>query len=216
MKEIIEGLKNFPKREEDTFERLRVIVKNRTENFTNLKENEKICLEQELSIVKEMGISCIILFFYDIKEELKDVDAVCHGVMHCSYLCYILGLTRVNPFDYNLPFERYFGKNKKNLSLGFLVVQRGAKGQAIKYLKQQYGVDKIARLKDRKDEYVISNKSLTKKCEIVETILHTQSGETVWHEDVSSLTKEETETLGLYRFTLQEARGQEYYILIDK
>ena len=96
------------------------------------------------------------------------------------------------------------------------MVQRGAKGQAIKYLKQQYGVDKIARLKDRKDEYVISNKSLTKKCEIVETILHTQSGETVWHEDVSSLTKEETETLGLYRFTLQEARGQEYYILIDK
>ena len=117
MKEIIEGLKNFPKREEDTFERLRVIVKNRTENFTNLKENEKIRLEQELSIVKEMGISCIILFFYDIKEELKDVDAVCHGVMHCSYLYYILGLTRVNPFDYNLPFERYFGKNKKNLSL---------------------------------------------------------------------------------------------------
>lgn len=210
MKEIERYLENFPKRTGDTYERLQAIVEGKTNQFRDLKDNEKMRLEQELSVVKEAGISCVILFFYDIKVELKDVDAVFHGVMHCSYLCYVLGLTRVNPFDYNLPFERYFGKTKKQLPLVSLAVKKGCKGRVIQYLKKCYGVDRIARLKDWKNEYVISDKSLTEQGEIVETILHTEPEKLVWHEDVSSLTKKQTEDLGLYTFTLQEANIQEY------
>lgn len=209
MKGIKECFENFPQRVNNTYERLHFIVADKI-NLKDLKDNEKMRLEQELSIVKETGIACLILFFYDIKAELKDVDIVFHGVMHCSYLCYVLGLTRVNPFDYNLPFERYFGKAKKQLPLVSLAVEKRRKGRVIQYLKKRYGVDKIARLKDWKNGYVISNKSLTKQGEIVETILHTEPEQWVWHEDVSSLTKKQTEDLGLYTFTLQEADIQEY------
>ena len=205
-----ERLENFPRKSGDTFERLQAIVAKRIESST-LKSYEKARLERELSVIKETNTASVFLFFYDTVYALKDVGAILHGVCHCSYLLYFLGLTKVNPFDYRLPFERYFHKNRKLLPLTYIAVQKGAKGKVIKYLKEQYGVDKIARMKDNENEYILSPKSLLEIGEVEQTILHTDENESVvWHEDISSLTSRDISRLNLYTFTVEEAEIGEY------
>ena len=210
MNSLEERLENFPQKSGDTFERLQAIVDKRIESST-LKSYEKARLERELFVIKETNTASVFLFFYDTVYALKDVGAILHGVCHCSYLLYFLGLTKVNPFDYRLPFERYFHKNRRLLPHTYIAVQKGAKGKAIKYLKEQYGVDKIARMKDNENEYILSPKSLLEIGEIEQTVLRTDSNESVvWHEDISSLTSREISRLKLYTFTIEEAEIGEY------
>ena len=210
MSSLEERLENFPKRTGDTFERLRTIVGKRLQT-TMIKSYEQARLEGELSVIKETDTASVFLFFYDTVYALKDVGAILHGVCHCSYLLYFLGLTKVNPLDYRLPFERYFHKNRRLLPITYIAVQKGAKGKAIKYLKEQYGVDKIARMKDNENEYILSPKSLLEIGEIEQTILHADSNESVvWHEDISSLTSRDISRLNLYTFTVEEAEIGEY------
>lgn len=206
-----ERLENFPKRSGDTFERLQAIVAKRIETST-LKSYEKARLERELSVIKETNTASVFLFFYDTVYALKDAGAILHGVCHCSYLLYFLGLTKVNSLDYRLPFERYFHNKRKFLPFTYIAVQKGAKGKAIKYLKEQYGVDKIARMKDNENEYILSPTSLLDFGEIEQTILHTGENESVvWHEDISSLTSRDISRLNLYTLTIEETDMGKYY-----
>lgn len=205
-----ERLENFPQKSGDTFERLQAIVDKKMQT-TMIKSYEQARLEGELSVIKETNTASVFLFFYDTVYALKDVGAILHGVCHCSYLLYFLGLTKVNPFDYRLPFERYFHNKRKFLPFTYIAVQKGAKGKVIKYLKEQYGVDKIARMKDNENEYILSPKSLLEIGEIEQTVLHADSNESVvWHEDISSLTSRDISLLKLYTFTVEEAEIGEY------
>lgn len=210
MVSLEERLENFPRKSGDTFERLQAIVAKRIESST-LKSYEKARLERELSVIKETNTASVFLFFYDTVQALKETGIVLHGVCHSSYLLYFLGLTKVNPFDYYLLFERYYGKHKKILPFVSIAVQKGAKGKVIKYLKEQYGVDKIARMRDNENEYILSPTSLLDFGEIEQTILHTGENESVvWHEDISSLTSREISQLNLYTLTIEEADIGEY------
>ena len=210
MSSLEERLENFPRKSGDTFERLQAIVAKRIESST-LKSYEKARLESELSVIKETNTASVFLFFYDTVYALKDVGAILHGVCHCSYLLYFLGLTKGNPFDYRLPFERYYGKNRKHLPFAYFVVKTDKKGRLIQYLKEQYGVDKIARVKDCENEYVLSKTSLLALSEIEETFLRFDGEEEkVWHEDISSLTSRDISRLNLYTFTIEEAEIGEY------
>lgn len=202
--EALEGMLNkCPLKGTDDFLRLTELVAGRP-NYGQLNQEEKARLEEELSIVCKTNTACVFLFFNDIVRNLKEAGATFHGIAHCSYLCYFLGLTKVDPMLYNLPFERYFSVNRRHLPQATLVVRKGAKGQAIRYLKQRYGVDKVARLQDSLDEYVISSKSLLDVGEVKQTILHAAVGEQAWHEDVVSLTWRESIALGLYTILIQE------------
>ena len=205
-----ERLENFPQKSGDTFERLQAIVDKKMQT-TMIKSYEQARLEGELSVIKETNTASVFLFFYDTMYALKDVGAILHGVCHSSYLLYFLGLTKVNPFDYRLRFERYFHKNRRFLPFMYIAVQKGAKGKVIKYLKEQYGVDKIARMKDNENEYILSSTSLLEIGEIEQTVLHADSNENVvWHEDISSLTSREISQLNLYTLTIEEAEIGEY------
>lgn len=205
-----ERLENFPRKSGDTFERLQAIVGKRLQT-TMIKSYEQARLEGELSVIKETDTASVFLFFYDTVQALKETGIVLHGVCHSSYLLYFLGLTKVNPFDYRLRFERYFHKNRRLLPFIYIAVQKGAKGKVIKYLKEQYGVDKIARMKDNENEYILSPTSLLDFGEIEQTILHTGENESVvWHEDISSLTSRDISRLNLYTFTVEEAEIGEY------
>ena len=206
-----ERLENFPKRTCDTFERLQAIVDEKMQT-TMIKSYEQARLEGELSVIKETNTASVFLFFYDTVYALKDVGAILHGVCHCSYLLYFLGLTKVNPFDYRLPFERYFHNKRKFLPFTYIAVQKCAKGKAIKYLKEQYGADKIARMKDNENDYILSPKSFLDIGEIEQTVLHADSNESVvWHEDISSLTSRDISRLNLYTLTIEETDMGKYY-----
>ena len=171
-----ESLRNFPQKTEDTFDRLQEIVDKKLET-ANLNCCEKERLKEELAVIKDTGTANVFLFFHDTMYALNEIKLVCHGVMHCSYLCYFLGFTKVNPFDYDLPFERYYGRNRKQLPFCCFAVETGKKGRVIRYLKEKYGVDKVVRIKDRENEYLLSSKSLREVCDVERTFLQFSSDE---------------------------------------
>ena len=196
-------LDNFPNRKENDFLRLQSLVVEK-EKATVLTALERRRLGEELSAVEGTGVACVILFFYDTVYALKEVKATFHSVMNCSFLLYFLGITKVNPMDYGLPFERYFHEDRKNLPSAGLAVQKGGKGRVMQYLKERYGADRLAKVRDTDNEYVFSARRLTCFGEIEQTILHTGVDERAWHEDICSLSVREACGLGLYSFTLQE------------
>lgn len=215
MNELKMCLNNFPLIGENGYARLLSIVDGK-EKTAGLRAREKKRLHDELRVVEETGTAGVFLFFHDTMSALKAFGVLCHGVIHCSYLCYFLGLTKVNPFDYDLPFERYLGRNSGRLPTVSFAVQKGKKGEVLRYLKARYGADKIARLRDRNGEYILSKNSLLEYTEIERTVLHTGKKSDAWHEDICALTAREACDLRLYTFTIEEAKMQDYRVFSDE
>lgn len=199
------ALGQFPQKKENTFARLQGLVQEK-QQVLKLGETQQTRLKEELSVIKDTGTAGVFLFFYDTMSALKEYGVVAHGNIHCSYLCYILGITKVNPLDYSLPFERYFNRQRKCLPIIAFATPKGKKGIVIRYLKEQYGVDKVARLCDQDNEYVLSKESVLHFSDIQQTLLQANEDEyCVWHEDISGLSGRDASVLQLYTFTLQEA-----------
>ena len=125
-----------PVADNQLFNRLQSLTKEKAKNML-LNEREEFRLERELSIVQEGGVADIFLCLYDTMVALKECGVVFHGLIHCSFLCYVLGISKVDPFDYGLPFERFYHKNKKYFPLINIAVPFGMKEKAVDILAQQ-------------------------------------------------------------------------------
>lgn len=125
-----------PVADNQSFNHLQSLAKEKAQHML-LNEREEFRLERELSIVQEGGVADIFLCLYDTMLALKECDGVFHGIIHCSFLCYVLGISKVDPFDYGLPFERFYHKNKKYFPLINIAVAVGCKERAADILAQR-------------------------------------------------------------------------------
>ncbi len=179
MRTLQDELKNFPVQKENAFECLQAIVNEKLQEFPRLKDKQRERISMELDVIKQTGTAGVFLFFYDCLSALKEIGAVCHSVMHCSYLCYVLGLTKVEPFIYKLPFERYFNTERKSLPFLSIAVPKNTKEQALRILQEK---NYIVKAIDRDDEYILSV------------------------QPVGEMTASEAYRANFYTFTLEEAQ----------
>ena len=121
----------------DDFIKLRRLTEEKARGIV-LTAQQKQRLEEELSVVKQTDTAGIFLQYADTMSALKEYGAVCNGIMHCSYLCYILGLTKVNPLDYKLPFERYYNIERKALPYFPLIVKEEDKEAVLSVLREHF------------------------------------------------------------------------------
>jgi len=121
----------------EDFIKLRCLVEQKLQGIV-LTAQEKQRLEEELSVIKQTNTAGIFLQYADAMSVLKGYGAVCNGIMHCSYVCYILGLTKVNPLDYKLPFERYYNTERKSLPYFPLVVKEEDKETVLSGLREHF------------------------------------------------------------------------------
>ena len=63
-----------------------------------------------------------------------------------SLVCYLLGITDVDPLVHNLLFERFIDLNREDLPDIDIDFQDDRRDMVFKYLKDKYGADKVARL----------------------------------------------------------------------
>ena len=127
----------------------------------------------------------MFLLYDDIMFHLKELGAVFHRIMHCSYLCYLLGLTKVNPLHYGLPFERYYTEKRRVLPLLNIAVPKGKKESALQILREAYEPMKISPIVDGENRYAFSN-------------------------ELDELTEEACYRQKLHTFILEEAEMKEY------
>ena len=74
-------------------------------------------LEYELSVIDEMGFNGYFLIVWDYINYCKENDILIgsRGSAGGSIVCYLLGISALDPIDYNLIFERFLNKERVSM-----------------------------------------------------------------------------------------------------
>ena len=105
--------------------------------FLTLSTDEKQRLDYEMDTIKKFGAAKVFLFG---RELINSVDfGTTLGAEGCSLVNYLLGISKVNPVIYNLPFERFYNHSKGKEAVYNIYATKGSKEKALKYLVEKFG-----------------------------------------------------------------------------
>ncbi|KKU72855.1 MAG: polymerase III, alpha subunit protein [Parcubacteria group bacterium GW2011_GWA2_47_26] len=105
-------------------------------------------LDYELDIIKKTGFSTYFLVVSDYVRwaREKGIVVTTRGSAAGSLVSYLIGVTTVNPLDFNLPFERFLTASRPtppDIDVDFADNRRD---EVIEYVREMYGRDKVAQI----------------------------------------------------------------------
>ena len=105
-------------------------------------------LEYELELIKKKNFED---YFYVISDmvnyaKLHMLVGPARGSSCGSIVCYLMGITDIDPLPYNLLFERFTDINREDLPDIDIDFQDDRREMVFQYLRDKYGIDKVARL----------------------------------------------------------------------
>src|SRR5437588_11973166 len=106
-------------------------------------------LEREIEIIKGMGFPGYFLVVWDFIKYAKDNHIPVgpgRGSAAGSLVAYSMGITDVDPLDYDLLFERFLNPERitmPDIDIDFCMNRRG---EVIEYVRRKYGEDKVAQI----------------------------------------------------------------------
>ncbi|RLD13798.1 MAG: DNA polymerase III subunit alpha, partial [Caldiserica bacterium] len=120
----------------------------KTDNFSERNEVVERA-KYELNIIKKMGFSSYFLIISDIVNQAKKIGIRVgpgRGSAAGSIVSYILGITEINPLNYNLIFERFL--NPERISLPDIDIDFCDKRreEVISYIRERYGKNNVAQI----------------------------------------------------------------------
>jgi DNA polymerase-3 subunit alpha len=136
--------------EEDPLAYLKKLIEKRLpERFPEASPEVRERLDYELSIIEQTGFSSYLLIVQDFVHWAKDHGIVVgpgRGSAASSLIVYILGITEVNPLEYDLLFERFLNPARiqmPDIDLDFADKRRE---EVIGYVREKYGEDHVAQI----------------------------------------------------------------------
>lgn len=106
-------------------------------------------VEYELKIINNKGYATYFLIVSDFVLWAKKQGIAVgpgRGSVAGSLIAYVLGITDINPLEYNLPFERFLNPDRPSppdIDIDFADVRRD---EVLKYVTKKYGEDKVAQI----------------------------------------------------------------------
>lgn len=105
-------------------------------------------LEYEIGLIEEKGFTDYFLIVSDMIMEAKRKMLVgpCRGSSAGSLVCYLMGITEIDPIKYDLIFERFIDINRfdtPDIDIDFPDTKRDS---VIDYLKKQYGNKNVTQI----------------------------------------------------------------------
>jgi len=104
---------------------------------------------RELNMIEEKGYSDYFLIVSDLirwAKSKKILVGPSRGSSAGSLVCYLMGITEVDPIKYGLVFERFIDINRFDLPDIDIDFPDNKREMVIKYLVKKYGADKVASL----------------------------------------------------------------------
>ena len=103
-------------------------------------------LKHELKLVIEMGFSDYFLTVYDIVNWARRQNILCQGRGSAanSAICYVLGITSVDPSNYELLFERFINKERKDPPDIDIDFEHERREEVLQYVYERYGRERAA------------------------------------------------------------------------
>jgi DNA polymerase-3 subunit alpha len=117
--------------------------------FKNISTNIRQRLDYELSVIEKMGFCDYFLIVYDIVKYAKDNHIPVgpgRGSAAGSLIAYCLGITNINPIEYNLLFERFLNPERITLPDIDIDFADDKRNEIISYIRKKYGNDKVANI----------------------------------------------------------------------
>jgi DNA polymerase III subunit alpha len=103
----------------------------------------------ELGIINKMNFPGYFLIVADFINTARNMGILVgpgRGSAAGSLVCYCLGITNVNPLDYNLLFERFLNPERISMPDIDIDFQDDRRDEVIKYAKEKYGEHSVAQI----------------------------------------------------------------------
>ena len=106
-------------------------------------------LQTELSLIKSKSFESYFLIVTDLVTFAKENGILvgpARGSAAGSLVCYLLGITEINPLPLALSFERFLDENRTELPDIDLDFPDNARTTIFNYARKKYGTDKVAKI----------------------------------------------------------------------
>ncbi|MGH2730753.1 MAG: DNA polymerase III subunit alpha, partial [Actinomycetota bacterium] len=104
-------------------------------------------LQHELNLIFHMGFASYFLMVADIVDHVRSVLGIrcaCRGSAAASLVCYVLGISDVDPVRYNLLFERFMNERREDLPDIDVDVESARREEVLEYILDTYGSEQTA------------------------------------------------------------------------
>ncbi len=116
----------------------------------NMEPTEEVMtrLEYELKVISDKGFFPYFLVVYDLLRFARENKILTNirGSVAGSLVTYLLQITKCNPIDYKLPFERFLNPERPSapdIDMDYADTRRD---EVIDYARKKYGVDNVAQI----------------------------------------------------------------------
>jgi DNA polymerase-3 subunit alpha len=112
------------------------------------QEDVKTRLDYELEVIKNKGYAKYFLVVGDLLREARErgILTTIRGSVAGSLTTYVLGITNVDPLEYQLPFERFLNPERPSAPDIDMDYADNRRDEIIEYAKSKYGEDKVAQI----------------------------------------------------------------------
>jgi DNA polymerase-3 subunit alpha len=105
-------------------------------------------LEYELQVIKQKGYAQYFLVVADLLRfsAENDIYTNIRGSVAGSLVTYLTGITKVNPIEYKLPFERFLNPERPSAPDIDMDFADNRRDDVINYTREKYGKDNVAQI----------------------------------------------------------------------
>jgi len=105
-------------------------------------------LEYELKVIRDKGYSQYFLVVYDLLRFAREngIYTNIRGSVAGSLTTYVTGITKVDPIEYKLPFERFLNPERPSAPDIDMDFADDRRDEVIEYTRQKYGKDNVAQI----------------------------------------------------------------------
>ena len=105
-------------------------------------------IEYELGIIKKKGYAPYFLVVADLLRFAKEnnIYTTIRGSVAGSLVTYLADITKVNPLEYKLPFERFLNPERPSAPDIDMDFADNRRDEVIQYARDKYGADKVAQI----------------------------------------------------------------------
>ncbi|MCW5937870.1 MAG: DNA polymerase III subunit alpha [Fimbriimonadaceae bacterium] len=111
-------------------------------------DNESERLEYELGVIEKTGFDAYFLLVKEFADFTRS-ESIAFGVRGSaagSLVSYCLGITDVNPVEYDLTFERFLNPERVSMPDIDMDFEDARRDEVIRWVQEKYGADRVAQI----------------------------------------------------------------------
>ena len=105
-------------------------------------------LDYELKVIKDKGYPSYFLIVSDLLRHAKKhhIYTTIRGSVAGSLATYLIDITKVNPLEYKLPFERFLNPERPSAPDIDMDFADNRRDEVLDYAREKYGIEKVAQI----------------------------------------------------------------------